>query len=177
MKKRSSLWQAVYSYTSVQDVIFQRVKKYYGYKVVSLLGVIREYDMEGERTIRIIRLEMYPNTRETDHIGLDIFYQANITDYIKRSTEFNQNLHKSYTVIWEFCNKQLQNMIDKNREYENKMHDNLIKVLQFMEIIMNEPEWLNYPFEWITGAFKRIVNMKQKDNKNLLYYSKCPKTS
>ena len=123
IKKRSSLWQArekVYTYTSVKDVIVQRVKKHDGCKVASLLRDIREYDMEGERTTIITKLEMYRNTRETNHIGLDIFYQVNITDYINRSTEFNQNLHKSYTVFWEFWNKQLQNTIEINSKYETK---------------------------------------------------------
>ena len=56
--------------------------------------------MEDERPKIIMILEMDTNTRETDQIGLDVLYKADIADYIKRSKEFKQNLCKSYTFIW-----------------------------------------------------------------------------
>ena len=43
-------------------------------------------------------------TKETDQIGLEMFYQADTTNYIKISIDFKHNLHKPYTVVWEFCN-------------------------------------------------------------------------
>ena len=46
---------------------------------------IEEYDMEGERTTRITSLDMYPNTKETNKIGLYMLYQSEITNYIKIS--------------------------------------------------------------------------------------------
>ena len=57
---------------------------------------------------------MDPNKRETDQIFMEMLYQAGITDYIKIIIWFNKNIHKSYTVIWNFCNKQIQNSIDTN---------------------------------------------------------------
>ena len=77
--------------------------------------------MEDERPTRIMILEMDPNTSETNHIFLDMLYQDDITDYIKRITWFNKNLRSSYTVIWKFCNKQIQNSIKTNVEYETKI--------------------------------------------------------
>ena len=40
---------------------------------------------------------------------------------------------------------------------------------------MHKPEKLKYLFASITEAFKRVVNMKQKDSGNLLDYLKLPK--
>ena len=54
------------------------------------------------------------NTRETNHIGMDMIYQAYITNYIKRKKYLKQNMCDSHTVIWEFYNKQLQNSIKTN---------------------------------------------------------------
>ena len=50
--------------------------------------------MEGERPTRITILETDPNTRETGKIGLDMLYQAEITDYIKKIIDLKENLHK-----------------------------------------------------------------------------------
>ena len=44
-------------------------------------------------------LETDLNMKETDQIVMDMIYQAEITDYIKRSIEFKKNLRKSYTVV------------------------------------------------------------------------------
>ena len=37
---------------------------------------------------------------------------------------------------------------------------------------MQEPEWLKYPFTSKIVSFKRVVNMKQKDNESVLEYLK-----
>ena len=82
---------------------------------------------------------MDTNTRETDQISTDMLYQTDITYYIKRDIYFKKNLCKSYTVVWEFCNKQLQNSIDVNLEYEKKIQDNPIEILKFIKILMEKP--------------------------------------
>ena len=74
----------VYTYTSVKDLIFQIVKKSYGYDVDISLGYLDEYDMEGERPTIIVIQKMDPNTRDTDHTSMGMLYQAEITYYIKR---------------------------------------------------------------------------------------------
>ena len=66
----------VYTYTSVKDVIFQRVLKSYGYEVISSLRDLEEYDTEVEIPTRIMIQDKDPNISETDHIGLEILYQS-----------------------------------------------------------------------------------------------------
>ena len=63
-----------------------------------------------------------PKTRETGQISLDMTYQEDIANYIKISIELKQNLCKSYKVIQEFCNKQIQLLTETNVEYEMKIH-------------------------------------------------------
>ena len=70
--------------------------------------------MEGEIPTIIMNLDTNTNTRETNQIGPDILYQADITDYIKRSIYFKENIRNLYTVIWELCYKYLQNSIETN---------------------------------------------------------------
>ena len=84
------------------DIIVQKVQTVYGYEVASSLMDLEEYDMEGEIPTRIMSLEANTNTKDTYQIGLDMIYQAEIANFIKRSIAFQQNLRKSYTVVWEF---------------------------------------------------------------------------
>ena len=67
-----------------------------------------------------------------------MLYQEDITYYIKRGIEFKKNLCKSYTVVWEFCNKQIHNSIDANLEYETKIQDNPIEILKSIKILMKK---------------------------------------
>ena len=97
----------------VRDTIVQNVQKIYGYEVASPLRDLEEYGMEGERPKIIMSLEANPNKKDTDQIGLDMLYQANIADYIKRSIQFQEKLCNS----WEFCRKKFQNSIKTNEEY------------------------------------------------------------
>ena len=46
---------------------------------------LREYGMEGERPTRFVSLGTDTNTWGTDQIGLDMLYQAYITDCINIS--------------------------------------------------------------------------------------------
>ena len=113
-------------------------------------------------------LETDHNTKETYQIGLDMIYQENITEYINIIMDFKQNLRKSYTVFWEFCNKQLQNSIETNVDNEMKIQDNPIEIFKSINILVHKPERSEYPFVSVTEAFKHVVNLKQKYNENLL---------
>ena len=67
------------------------MKKSHDYEVERSLRDIEEYDTKGEIPTRIMSLEADPNTRETNHIGLYMIYQEDITDYIKVNTELKQS--------------------------------------------------------------------------------------
>ena len=56
-----------------------------------------------------------------------------------------------------------------------KIKYNPTELLESINILMREQERSNYPFTSITEAFKNVVNTKQKDNTNLLEYSKFMK--
>ena len=58
-----------------------------------------------------------------------------------------------------------------------KIQDNPIKILKTINKLMHKTELLKFPFVSIAEAFKRVVNVKQKYNKSLIYYSKRLKQS
>ena len=89
----------------VKGEIVQKVQKYDHYEVASSLIDLEEYYIKGERPTRIMSLETDTNTKETNKIGIYMLYKADITGYTKINKESKKKLHKSYTAIWEFCNK------------------------------------------------------------------------
>ena len=105
---------------ALKNIIVQIVQTYYGYEVQSSLKDLEEYYMEGKIPTRMMSQQTDNNTRDTDKIGLDMIYKAEIVNYIRISIESKKNLRKSYTVIWDFCKKNLQNSINMNVKYETK---------------------------------------------------------
>ena len=59
-----------------------------------------------------------------------------------------------------------------NVEYKTKIQDNPIYLLKYIKILMHKLERSKYPFTSITEAFKLVVNVKHKENRNFLDYSK-----
>ena len=55
---------------------------------------IYEYDIEDEMPTRTMSLDADTNTKGTNQIGLDMIYQEDIEDYIKRSIEFKKNIRE-----------------------------------------------------------------------------------
>ena len=77
-----------------------------------------------------------------------------------------------YTVIWEYCSKQLQNAIKTRVDFKTTIQDDPIKLLKTIKIVMHKPERSKYPYTSITEALWRVINMKQKEHKSLIDYSK-----
>ena len=69
----------------VKDILFQRVRKSYGYEVESSLRGLEEYDMEGEIPTIIMIIDTDPSTRDANNRGLYMLYQVYIPDYINIS--------------------------------------------------------------------------------------------
>ena len=67
--------------------------------MASSLRDLEEYDTEVEIPTRIMILDAGPNKKETNKMGLDGIYEADITDYTKMRKYFKKNLRKSYTEV------------------------------------------------------------------------------
>ena len=54
-----------------------------------------------------------------EQAGMDILYQAELERYLDRKATLEQNLCKSYALIFStYCNKRMQNRIEEHPDYE-----------------------------------------------------------
>ena len=158
---------------TVKDEIVQKVQKMYGYEVAYLLQQLSECDMSAQaKSVCQRSTDTNMEAKAEEQYGMDMMYQAKVNDYIKRSNLFTQNLWKSYAVIWEYCSKQLQNTIKTRVDFKTTIQDEPIELLKTIKIVMHEPERSKYPYALIMEAFKRVINIRQKENESLIDYSK-----
>ena len=99
-------------------------------------------------------------------------YDALIQEYIERKKEFKANLNNAFALIKSFCNQTMVNKLEALPDYETKILDDPIKLLENIKILMHDPEWARYEFGSLTEAMQRIVNIKQLEDENLIDYVK-----
>ena len=162
------------TYDTVKDCILQQIQKTYqqGHDVVVSLRELQRKDFISEMPTRILSTEQDNNLRQIEQEGLDIFYKAEVDEYVKRKNIYQSNLKKSYALILSYCSKTIQSRIEADSSYESVIQDDPIEILKKIKIIMHDPEKSKYPFASLTEAMSRMINIKQYEKENLLEYTK-----
>jgi hypothetical protein len=76
-----------------------------------------------------------------------MLYKAEIDIYTKRNHEFEDNMNKTYSLIFlQHCNKTIQDRITEHPEFDNKIENDPIKLLKAIEILINDPVRARYPY-------------------------------
>ena len=136
------------------------------------LRELQRKDFISEMPTRILSTEQDNNLRQIEQEGLDIFYKAEVDEYVKRKNIYQSNLKKSYALILSYCSKTIQSRIEAASSYESVIQDDPIEILKKIKIIMHDPEKSKYPFASLTEAMSRTINSKQYEKENLLEYTK-----
>ena len=101
--------------------------------------------------VRAISTETDDDDREIDQKGKDMLYQAEIENYMTRKSLFEDNMHKAYSLIYStYCSKVIQDRVTAHPEYETKIIDNPIKILEAIKILMHDPVRARYPYASLT---------------------------
>ena len=60
-------------------------------------------------------------------------YKGELDEYIRSSTQYNDNLYKAYAPLWERCTKIMQHKIASRKNFEAEMFNNPILLLKAIE--------------------------------------------
>jgi hypothetical protein len=102
-----------------------------------------------------------------------VLFKAEIDIYTKRKHEFEDNMNKTYSLIYlQHCNKTIQDRITGHPEFESKIENDPIKLLKAVEILINDPVRARYPYASITESITRFMTCKQLENESLTDYVK-----
>jgi hypothetical protein len=64
----------------------------------------------------------------------ELEYKANLDEYMRRKRAYNANLFKAYALIWERCNKAMQNKIMAISDFDSVIYNDPIKLLQTVKM-------------------------------------------
>jgi hypothetical protein len=78
--------------------------------------------------------------------GFNMLYKSQIDMYTKRKHEFEDNMNKTYFLIFlQHCNKMIQDRITGHPEFKSKIKNDPIELLKAVKILINDPVRARYP--------------------------------
>ena len=168
--------QQTMTYETVKDHILQHIQKNYvhGRDIESSLrdSTKMDFSSTGIRPQRAISTESDAIKAKTDQDALDMIYQVEVEEWVKRKNTYESNSAKAYSLIYDnYCSKTIQDKVKNHLDFESDIRDNPIKLLEVIKTLMHDPEDTVYPMASLTEAVRRVINIKQHENESLLDYS------
>ena len=168
------------TYDTVKDAIVSYVQRTYkhGQDIAMSLRDLSKMDLTTLAPIRGQSEATETQENQMEQQGLDIMYQAKLEKYLDRKDTLDQNMTKSYALIYDnYCNKIMQNRIEEHPDYEGTIRDDPIELLMKIKVLMHDPIRAKYPFASLTEAILRMLHLKQSEDEILLDYVKRFKQS
>ena len=105
--------------------------------------------------------------------GMDIKYQEKLSRHLDRQDNLNQGLIRAYALIYtNYCTKMMQHRIQEHPEFESKIEDDPIALLEAIKTLTHDPLRAQNPMISATDALMRFLNLKQQEGEDLLDYVK-----
>jgi hypothetical protein len=164
------------TYQTVKEYIIQLVQKTHknGKDVADSLRKMEKIDMTKNMPTRRLSQDTGPiRLRNKKDSILDMLFKAEIKIYTKRKHEFEDNINKTYSLIYlQHCNKTFQDRITGHPEFESKIKNDPIELLKAIEILINDLVRARYPYTSVTESITRFMTCKQLENESLTDYVK-----
>jgi recombination DNA repair RAD52 pathway protein len=162
------------TYQTVKEYIIQLVQKTHknGKDVADSLRKMEKINMTKNMPIRRLSQETGAD-KITEQEGFDMLFKAEIEIYTKRKHEFEDNMSKTYSLIYlQNCNKTIQDRITGHPNFESKIENDPLELLKAVEILINDPVRARYPYASVTESITRFMTCKQLENESLTDYVK-----
>ena len=104
-------------------------------------------------------------------------FKAEFDEWMKRKQEYSDNLYRAYGLLWERCNKAMQNRLSERQDFQTKIYNDPIELLKAIKEQSLNAQETRYSCSVITDALRAFLNTKQKENENLFDYTKRFKTA
>ena len=100
--------QQTITYKTMKEHMIQQVQRMYrhGHDIAMSLRNLEKIDLVKEVPERKLTDKQPDKEGQTDQVGLDMVYQAEIKQFLARKETFNENMTKAYALIYStYCNK------------------------------------------------------------------------
>jgi hypothetical protein len=115
--------------------------------------------------------------KETENRQFKMEYKAMLSEALHRIRIYDDNLVKSYALIWERCNTAMQSRLEQRTDYESTIYNDPIELLQAIKEHALDYQETRYKMSIISDAFRALFGTKQREGENLQEYTRQFMTS
>ena len=104
-------------------------------------------------------------------------YKAELDEAMRRKRTYEDNMFKAYALLWERCNKAMQDKIASRSDYDSLVYNDPIQLLRAIKEHSLNYQDTRYEMSIISDAFRSLFMSKQKDGESLQDYTRRFKMS
>jgi hypothetical protein len=169
------------TYDTVKEHILQEIQKDLSHgndivrclregvnKGIPIIKPIREIEVKGSHSEEVLK---------TIQDGHDMEWKMYLQEYRERLNEYEENIFKTYAIIFGYCNKQMQSRIEDSSEFEVKIQDDPWVLLSTIKLRMYGQVRAKYEYVQPTDTLIQFLNLKQDHGETLGDYAKRFKQS
>ena len=127
------------TYSIIKDSVMKRVQRDYkaGADVAESLRRMELIDIDADMPVRE-RLGEEDLPRELEAV-LNISFQEALRKHLDRKEALNEGMKKAFALIFDsYCTTKMQHKIEEHAEYETRIHNNPIGLLEAIQIFMHD---------------------------------------
>ncbi len=117
-----SAGKTVNDFHEVTRYLLNHIQKTFvhGTDIQTALKARRDFDFSAARPTRMQSTAKDPDMRAAEDEANDAIFKAEIAQFMKRKDSYKSNQGKAYALLWQQCNRAMQNKINTRKDFERK---------------------------------------------------------
>ena len=150
---------------TLNEIILSIQKSWDGGKdMADTLEAREKIDMKKERPQREQSMESDEEMNAFEQESLDMAYKEEYKRYLGGTDLYEKNLPKAFALIMKnYCTTQMVIRLKEIGDYESRVKNDVLMLLDEIEKIMNQLKRSSYPFISLAETLCSLLNYKQND--------------
>lgn len=161
------------TFTSVKEYIVLKVQKIYdhGADIAATIRDGEKLDLDDMKPKGEISKKVNDDEKAAEQKLFDTILEKEVEEFVRRKQALSNNMKKAYAMIFqEHCSRTMQIRIKEHPEFETKIQDDPVELLEVIGKLMHEPIRATYPYLSLAETLARVLNMRQREGEELQEY-------
>jgi hypothetical protein len=163
------------TFSTVKDHLVNKIQRDFkgGKDIADSLIAMEKVDLSQYRPTLETSILGSDSARANEQKQFDMIFRAKIEKFIEQENDLEQGLPKAYSLIYStYCTTTMQTRIEEHKDFESKIKNDPIKLLEAIQVLMQNPMQARYPFATMMDAFAKVLNHHQLEGQDLTDFSK-----
>ena len=167
------------NYTIITKYLINHIKKTYtnGDDIVDALEDKQEKDFSIKQPELKISDNANATAKERENRQFELLYAAEIKSHLARVDQYCSNKGNAYVLLFERCNKAMQNKIQSRKDFSTMIKNNPIELLKAIKEQLIKFQENKYEMRVIADALQNIISAKQREDESLIDYTQRYKSA